>query len=212
MAPSVHSGEVARGALCALLPPLLINLTSRRDPAASQRLQLMTSISRLPTELQELICSFIHDQGDLASLSQTSKQLNRLAERFLYRSIHIKSIAQAGRLAYAIKRRGRVSYVREFTLDVYTTNFNVYDWAVKQLSPSNPDRDAYLQGLKFNTDILSLFPKLEYLCIHAQKWSPQSIRVELERIQSLQTLLSCESIINTLDLISANKNSREQAQ
>jgi hypothetical protein len=156
------------------------------------------SIAKLPTELQELICSLVDDRRDLIRLSQASKQLNRLTQRNLYRAIRITSILQAGRFIRSAKRKGRASHVREFTLDVYDTNFTVYGWAMKQLPDSNSDREAYLQGLGFNTEILSMFPRLETLRVYAQYWSSQLVRKEWRKVlgqNTLNTLRSCKSIV-----------------
>jgi hypothetical protein len=159
------------------------------------------SISGLPTELQELICSFIDNQKDLSRLSQTSKRFSQLTERFLYRSIQITSIAQASRVSNAIKRKDRASLVRNFSIDVYNTNLDVYNWAARQLPEHSYDRDAYLAGLKFNTKILSLFPKIHNLCIHTQEWPSKSIKTELENFEALMTLRSCESYTGLLCIV-----------
>lgn len=153
-------------------------------------------MATLPTELQEIICSFVEEQQDLACLAQTSRRFALLVEKHLYRSVRLKSTIQAGLFARAIKHGSRSRHVRELVLDIYNTNFGVYDWAAKQLPDTNKDRDAYLRGRNFSTRILSHFQNIETLHIHATIWPFHAVRAELDKIVShgsLAALRSCKS-------------------
>lgn len=153
-------------------------------------------ITKLPVELRELICSFLDDKRDLYNLAVASKKLTASAERFIYRAVVIKSIRQAGYFALFVKRKGRSKYVRDLTLDTYDTNYSVYRWALKRIPEFTLARDAGLRGLDFNTEVFTLFPKLENLRIFAQSWSPElstEIMSKLSDPQSLPDLRSCET-------------------
>jgi hypothetical protein len=154
------------------------------------------TLAALPTELQELIISFLDQQHDLASLSLTSHHFRSLTDRQLYRTIHLKTTVQAGLFSRAVKQQSRAQIVRHLLLDVYETDFRIYDWAARRLSQEhNKDVDLYLRGRNFGSRVLGLFKNIEVLNIHAVAWPFDQVRAVLESVETsegLNALRSCK--------------------
>ena len=144
----------------------------------------------LPTELLEHICDFLPDRSDQVNLSAVCHRFSAILDKYLYREVHIKSLAQCVLFGEALARRARARHIRAFTLDTYhaVNTSGMIEEAQEQLSD---DVRESSNGLSLHIKALSLFLNITKLVLHTQPVCPEVVEATLGRSSTLLALRSC---------------------
>lgn len=139
---------------------------------------IIMSLSTLPSELLDGICSLVGQKSDLCNISRVNRVLNVVAERVLYRIAKVTNQHQASVFRESVKSTFRADWVRELTLDAWDSDIHV---------------GGVCPAKVFETQWLSMFPNLESLSIFVPMQQENAIVEEMKSVSSGLALTEMKS-------------------